>query len=53
MGGRSEEEKKNVDELRGNISVFSKVLPDHLLLDSAPNLGPLISHWEINKFENC
>ncbi len=26
---------------------------DHLLLDSAPNLGPLISPWEINKFENC
>ncbi len=25
----------------------------HLLLDSAPNLGPLISRWEINKFENC
>ncbi len=24
----------------------------HLLLDSAPNLGPLISRWEINKFEN-
>jgi hypothetical protein len=22
-------------------------------LDSAPNLGPLISRWEINKFENC
>ncbi len=29
------------------------VPPDHLLLDSAPNLGPLISRWEINKFENC
>ncbi len=29
------------------------VPPDHLLLDSAPNLGPLISPWEINKFENC
>ncbi len=29
------------------------VPPDHLLLDSAPNLGPLISHWEINKFQNC
>ncbi len=29
------------------------VPPDHLLLDSAPNLGPLISCWEINKFENC
>ncbi len=27
--------------------------PDHLLLDSAPNIGPLISCWEINKFENC
>jgi hypothetical protein len=26
---------------------------DHLLLDSAPNLGPLISRWEIKKFENC
>ncbi len=25
--------------------------PDHILLDSAPNLGPLISRWEINKFE--
>ncbi len=27
--------------------------PDHLLLDSAPILGPLISRWEINKFKNC
>ncbi len=27
--------------------------PGHALLDSAPNLGPLISRWEINKFENC
>ncbi len=27
--------------------------PNHLLLDTAPNLGPLISPWEINKFENC
>ncbi len=26
---------------------------DHLFLDSAPNLGPLISRWEINEFENC
>jgi hypothetical protein len=23
--------------------------PDHLLLDIAPNLGPLISRWEINQ----
>jgi hypothetical protein len=28
-------------------------IPDHLLLDSAPNLGQLISHWEIPKFKNC
>jgi hypothetical protein len=26
--------------------------PNHLLLDSAPNLGPLLSRWEINKFSN-
>ncbi len=32
---------------------FLFLSPDHLLLDSAPNLEPLISHWEINKFENC
>ncbi len=30
-----------------------RVPPDHQLLDSAPNFGPLISCWEINKFENC
>ncbi len=33
--------------------IFLKLTPDHLLLDSVPNLGPLISRWEINKFENC
>ncbi len=27
--------------------------PDHLLLNSAPNLGALISRWKIIKFENC
>jgi hypothetical protein len=27
--------------------------PDHQSLDSAPNLGPLISCWEINNFKNC
>ncbi len=31
----------------------SKIPHDHLLLDSVPNLGPLIYRWEINKFENC
>jgi hypothetical protein len=27
--------------------------PNHLLLDSASNLGPLISRLEMNRFENC
>ncbi len=29
------------------------VPPDHLLLDSAPNFGPLLFRWKINKFKNC
>jgi hypothetical protein len=28
------------------------VPPDYLFLDSAPNLGPLISRWESDKFKN-
>jgi hypothetical protein len=35
------------------LACSEEVPPDHLLLDNAPNLGPLISRWEINKFENC
>ncbi len=31
----------------------SSVPPDHLLLDSAPNIGPLISFWKLDKFINC
>ncbi len=34
-------------------SIYPPPPPDHLLLDSAPNLGQLITRWEINKFENC
>jgi hypothetical protein len=60
--------QKKVGELRDDIGVIRQALipffkkssfvslnkpPDHLLLDSAPNLGLLISRWEINKFENC
>jgi hypothetical protein len=36
--------------IRGCVRLYT---PDHLLLDSAPNLGPLISCHEINKFKNC
>ncbi len=33
---------------------YKNIPPDHRLLDSAPNLGPLISCWEhFNTFENC
>ncbi len=32
---------------------FTALPPDHLLLDSAPNIGPLISLWELDKFKNC
>jgi hypothetical protein len=27
--------------------------PDHLLLDRSPNIGPPVSRWELDKFENC
>ncbi len=27
--------------------------PDHLLLDRSPNIGPLISRWELDKCKNC
>ncbi len=29
------------------------VPPDHLLLNRTPNIGPLISRWELDKFKNC
>ncbi len=29
------------------------VPPDHLFLDRSPNIGPLISRWELDKFKNC
>jgi hypothetical protein len=28
------------------------VPPDHLLLDRTPNIGPIISRWELDKFKN-
>ncbi len=31
----------------------SYIPPDHLLLDRSPNIGPLISRWELDKFQNC
>ncbi len=30
-----------------------RIPPDYLSLNSALNRGPLISRWEMNKFENC
>ncbi len=31
----------------------SQLPPNHLLLDRSPNIGPLISRWELDKFKNC
>jgi hypothetical protein len=30
-----------------------KIPHDHLLLDSVPNIGPLISRWELDEFKIC
>jgi hypothetical protein len=35
------------------LTVSSSILPDHLLLDRSPNIGPLISRWGLDKFRNC
>jgi hypothetical protein len=43
----------NLQDERYTVFEISEVPPYHLLLDSAPNLGPLISRWEIKKFVNC
>ncbi len=45
------ENNKRKVEARG-IYPRRDVPPDHLLLDSAPNIGPLISRWELDKFKN-
>ncbi len=35
-------------------SKHHRTTPDQLLLESAPNIGPLvISRWELDKFRNC
>jgi hypothetical protein len=31
----------------------SQSTPDHLLLDRSPNIGPLKSHGELDKFKDC
>jgi hypothetical protein len=36
------------------LSCGSRIVPpDQIILDSVPNLGPLISRWKIKKFKNC
>ncbi len=43
----------NVFQDKGMWKKNSHNTPDHLILDSAPNIGPLISRWELEKFKNC
>jgi hypothetical protein len=35
------------------VSYHSYGTPDQLFLDRSPNIGPLISRWELDKFKNC
>jgi hypothetical protein len=37
----------------GNAGQVIPPFPFHLLLDRSPNIGPLISRWELQKFKNC
>jgi hypothetical protein len=59
MGGARMEETRDpliwgILRLTEDLGLELHSLPyDHLLLDSVPNLGPLISCWEIKQFENC
>jgi hypothetical protein len=36
-----------------NLFTSTNSTPDHVLLDSGPNLGPRISRWDVYEFENC
>jgi hypothetical protein len=35
------------------VNLHPMLPPDHLFLDRSPNTGPLISHWELDKFKIC
>jgi hypothetical protein len=37
----------------GHITALETLPHDHLLLDSSPNTGPLISPWELDQFKIC
>jgi hypothetical protein len=38
---------------RWYLKVLQYYAHDHLLLDCAPNIGPLISRWELDTLKNC
>ncbi len=41
------------EKVKSSSVLTTDLLHDHLLLDSAPNIGPLLSRWELDKFKNC
>jgi hypothetical protein len=45
--------KKMEEKVHKNSVRSSTVSTDHLLLDKSPNIGPLKSRWELDKFKNC
>jgi hypothetical protein len=42
---------RNKQKMRAGIDGIGWLPPDHVFLDSAPDLGPLISRWELDKFK--
>ncbi len=34
-------------------NIIATLTPDHLLMDTSPNTGLLISRWELDQFKNC
>ncbi len=50
-----QDDEKITSEYRVWVSswVSMETITDHLLFDRSPNIGPLISCWELDKFKNC
>ncbi len=42
----------NCKHTKQSVVNIARVPRDHLLLDRSPNIGPLISRWELDKFKN-
>ncbi len=50
---RNKSSRKTFNFANFVLYMFARIPPDHLLLDRYPNIGPLISRWELDNFKNC